>query len=690
MSFGRFGVQRLLAQHTPERIRFLGLSVLVLVGSMGCGSSTPPAVVNPNIPQSIAINGGAFQIERGWHTPLTTTVVSTSGAIITVPIAWRSLNENVVTIDANGVVTAVDTGTTFIFASSLNVTSQGIGVRVAWQGPASIATSSFTPPAAVSPGATPDSIRVLVSDRNGKPVPFASLVKFVVTSGGGSVSPIFATTNQLGIAAARWTLGSVLGVNTVSATVVGQDSVPYSFVKPNTATFSIRTIAALVAVAGDGQTGQILAALPVNPSVKVIDTTGKPRPGVPVTFVPTGGGRVATTTVSTGADGIASPGVWTLGDTPGAETLVVTAEKATLTLTATGTGSPIHLMPKAIALAGGATCAIISSGTASCWGGQPNVGDSGKVNRSSPTPTRSAVTFVSLTGSPSTTSHFCGVSDTKDIYCWGLNALVDTSGKVATELVPTRLPGTTGWTTVAPGFQHNCALATDQTAQCWGDDQFGQLGDRLTAIRFVPAPVYGGFQFTSIVSGSFHSCALVVDGSAFCWGLNNTGQIGDGTTVNRLSPTAVAGGITFQSIGAGTSWTCGLATTGKVYCWGNLLVAGSTSVTTPRVYATTQNFTVLAVGGVHACALTADGSAYCWGLNNVGQLGDSTQVDRQNPVPVVTSLKFKGITAGFNHTCASISDGSIACWGDNSVGELADSTAVLRTTPRFIVTGVNP
>lgn len=689
MLFCRHSARRATAHRTRNLIAQLGLVLLVMAGVASCGSSTTPPPPPPAV-STIVINGGGFIIERGWHVPLTTTVLNSSGVVISVPIAWHSTNESVVSINANGVVTAVDTGSGFITAGSLGVTSNSIQVRVVWQGPASIAVSSFTPPAAASPGAIVDSIKVLVSDIGGKPIPIASLVKFVVTGGGGTVSPLYAVTNQFGIAAGHWTLGGGLGINTVSATVVGQDSVPYSFVKPSTVTFSIKTFAALLAVDGDGQTGQILSALPVNPSVKVVDSTGKPRPGVPVSFVPTGGGRVVTQTVSTGADGSASPGVWTLGDTPGAQSLVATADKATLTLHATGTGTPIHFIPKQIASGGAATCAIVSAGTATCWGGQPEVGDSTTTTRANPTPTKSAVQFVSLGGNTSSPGHFCGVADTGGLYCWGTNALVDTTGKIFTRLVPTQLQSALSWTQVAPGLQHNCALATDGTVYCWGDNSVGQLGDRTTTIRFVPSPVYGGFQFTSVVSGTGHSCALAPGGSAFCWGQNPAGQLGDGSTSTRFSPTAVAGGINFKSLGAGLGWTCGLATTGKVYCWGNLLFPGTTITSTPKQYTTTQDFTSMAVGGGHACALTADGTAYCWGSNGFGQLGDSSLVDRQNPVPVSTTLKFKSISAGFRHTCAATSDGSIACWGDNTSRQLTDSTTALKVTPRFIVTGVTP
>ena len=690
MLFGRLVSPRLVAHRTRNRIVRLGLSLAVGAGVASCGSSTPVTPPPPPV-GSIVIRPGSFIIERGSHTKLTTTVLNTAGAVVTVPVAWRSLNENIATINANGTVTAIDTGSTFIFASSLGVTSPGIQVLVAWQGPGSIAVSAFTPPAAVSPGAVVDTIRVLVSDIHGKPVPIASLVKFVVTGGGGTVTPVYSTTNQLGIASAVWTLGAALGVNTVSATVVGQDSVPYSFVNPSSTTFSIKTFSALVPVLGDGQTGLILAALPVNPSVKVVDSTGKPRPGVPVKFVPTAGGRVVTGTVSTGADGIASPGVWTLGDIPGDQTLVATADKATVTLHATGTGTPIHFIPRQIATGGSASCAIVTAGTASCWGGQPEMGDSTTLVRYTPTPTKSAVQFVSLVGGTSSLlGHFCGVSDVHTLYCWGTNAVVDTAGKVFTKLVPTLLPSNVSWTASAPGQLHTCALASDGTVHCWGDNSVGQLGDRSTTTRFVPAPVYGGFQFTTVVSGAGHSCALAADGSAFCWGQNPFGQLGDGSTTSRLSPTAVTGGINFQSLGAGLGWTCGLTPTGKVYCWGNLLFPGSTAISSPRLYTTTQTFKSLSVGGGHACALATDGTAYCWGSNGFGQLGDSSVVDRQNPVPVSSALKFNSISTGFRHTCAAALDGAIACWGDNTAGQLADSTVAIRITPRLIVTGVTP
>src|SRR5678816_4813080 len=82
-----------------------------------------------------------------------------------------------------------------------------------------------------------------------------------------------------------------------------------------------------------------------------------------------------------------------------------------------------------------------------------------------------------------------------------------------------------------------------------------------------------------------HTCALTLDRTALCWGNNNFGQLGDGGTVARLAPTLVGGGVTFQSIDVGDPWSCGLSTTGKAYCWGGL--EGFGVATTPHLYAGT-------------------------------------------------------------------------------------------------------
>ena len=668
------------------RAAFLASTFAVLAG---CGSTSPPPPPPPAQVGNIAINGIApFTLERGYHLTLKTTVLTTTGAVTTaIPVVFTSLKESVVTVDAQGRLFGVDTGLATVYASALTVNSPPVLIHVV-QSIESIAPSNFAPFGANSPGSSIDSVRAFVSNHAGQPVANVR-VSFAVTGGGGSITPAIVPTNAAGVAAAEWKLGAAVGVNTAQATILGENDAPYTLGKADSAVFSVRTFNALSPVTGDNQTGQILSNLPVQPAVKLVDSAGKVRPGVPITFQATAGGKVAFITVSTGADGIASPGNWTLGDITGAQNLVVTVENATLLLKATGTGTAIHYQPLNVAAGTFATCAVNTDNTASCWGEQPKVGNGGTANAPLPTVTSGGFTYKAVYATPSSVGHICAIGTDQGVYCWGQNSYPDTTTgtKTFSTTIPTKEPTSLLFTQVAPGQAHNCALGVDQAVYCWGDNSFGQLGDRSLTTRPAPGVVFGGFKYSAITSGTAHSCGLAVDGSVVCWGANQFGQLGNGTIVNSSSPTIVSGGLTFVSLHAGDSFTCGLTNQNTVFCWGGL-VSGNSSV--PRAYPTAPNFTSIAVGGLHACALTSDGTAYCWGSNSLGQLGDSTKVDRPNPVQVVTSLKFKSLTGGYQHTCGQTQDNSVACWGSNKAFELADSTVTSRTLPRFIVLGVLP
>ena len=60
---------------------------------------------------------------------------------------------------------------------------------------------------------------------------------------------------------------------------------------------------------------------------------------------------------------------------------------------------------------------------------------------------------------------------------------------------------------ISSGANHVCALATDGSIMCWGDDSHGQVSKR---------PASG--VFTTIDSGDNHTCALRNDGAVVCWG----------------------------------------------------------------------------------------------------------------------------------------------------------------------------
>lgn len=668
-----------------RKLAAVATALSAAVMAFACGSDGTGPVATTKI-TTISIDTPSFAIERGDHKTLSATARDATGKIVVVPFAWRSSIDSVAAFEPNGELVAQDTGVVAVTASALGVTSSPIGVHVVWLGAAHLAAFNFVPPAAATPF-TPfaDSLRVLVTNLTGGPAPLAT-VSFTVTAGGGVVSSASAVTNAAGRAAVAWTFGPNAGLNTVAATVVDADGKLVSWVTPNPVAFSVTTFKAMSVVAGDQQIGQVLAALPVAPSLRLVDSTGKPRQGVPVTFTATNGGRVATPIISTGADGSASPGQWILGDTPGEQLLIASVESAQLIFHSTATGSPIHFKPESVIAGGSATCGLLTTKFVSCWGLQPLVGNADTANTAVPSPTKGGIAFASVDGGA---SHFCGVAADQSIYCWGVNSLSDTSGRTVSANQPTRLASAIAWSQVTAGATFNCAVAVDQTPYCWGANTNGQLGDRDTLTSFVPVQVAGGFKFSSVAAGTSHACGLTVDRTAFCWGLNTNGQLGDGTTAQRLAPTVVGGALSFQAIGTGDAWSCGLSTTGKAYCWG--AVAGvSATQSTPLSYDSAPLFTTITVGGAHACALTGDGTAYCWGANTSGQVGDSTTVTRTAPTPVAGGFKFESISAGDTHTCGQTTDGSVLCWGLNRAGELGNNTAAFELTPRYIVLGVNP
>ena len=106
---------------------------------------------------------------------------------------------------------------------------------------------------------------------------------------------------------------------------------------------SVAQIVADVSVAaGDGQANAVGTPVPIPPAVRVRDGNGYPIAGVTVVFAVTGGGGSLTDSVQiTNAQGIASPGSWTLGPAPGANTLLATTGGRSVLFNAGGVTGPV-------------------------------------------------------------------------------------------------------------------------------------------------------------------------------------------------------------------------------------------------------------------------------------------------------------------------------------------------------------
>jgi alpha-tubulin suppressor-like RCC1 family protein len=118
------------------------------------------------------------------------------------------------------------------------------------------------------------------------------------------------------------------------------------------------------------------------------------------------------------------------------------------------------------------------------------------------------------------------------------------------------------------GAGHTCGVMEDSTVQCWGYNDYGQLGDGGTISKFIPVVVPGLSSVRSISAGFYTTCAVLTYATARCWGYNGVGQLGDGTSTDRYMPVAVSGLSNVRSISVGSYHTCSVLGDRGVQCWG--------------------------------------------------------------------------------------------------------------------------
>src|SRR5258708_28406720 len=125
------------------------------------------------------------------------------------------------------------------------------------------------------------------------------------------------------------------------------------------------------------------------------------------------------------------------------------------------------------------------------------------------------------------------------------------------------------------------------TAQAWGSNASGQLGDGTTVGRPTPGPVSGLTTVIAVSAGDSHTLALLSDGTVMAWGNNGYGQLGDGTFVSRTTPVPVSGLTGVTAVVAGDAHSLALLSDGTVMAWGENLFGtlGSGTISVDRAAA---------------------------------------------------------------------------------------------------------
>lgn len=386
-----------------------------------------------------------------------------------------------------------------------------------------------------------------------------------------------------------------------------------------------------------------------------------------------------------------------------------------------------------VATGSGHTCAIVD-GAVWCVGANyyGQLGNS-TITEYSITPTQVVSLPYQAQSLYANTFTTCALLSDKSVWCWGhiygsgttavpqyisykdvssvsvysyRICLVHTDGTLACLGISDGYENDTAWsvhdvTQVTSGKGHICVLTTSNAVQCWGKNNYGQVGNGITQTSQYPPMFVDGLEgeIKSIHAGDYSTCALMSSGSLQCWGLGLlNGPPDEGWEINHeyithpVTVSAFGSDIASFSIGLPI---CAISKGGGIKCIGNLGSLGDGSIgqsTVPtQVTGLISGTAGLDIGwddqpyspynASHVCALVGD-AVKCWGQNMYGQIGDGTTTSHATPTTVINS-GVQGIYAGGMQTCAVLQTGEVQCWGRDLI-----NTSIYYTLP-ITVSGLN-
>ncbi len=352
----------------------------------------------------------------------------------------------------------------------------------------------------------------------------------------------------------------------------------------------------------------------------------------------------------------------------------------------------------AVAAGGYSTLALRSDGTAWSWGRN----ESGELGNGS---TTNSPTPVQVVG-PSGSGYLSGVAAiaqgasfglalTSDgaVFGWGYNynSELGSSSTTTGTTIPIRTSNVSGVVAIAAGGNNGLALQSQASAETWGDNFYGELGNGTNVNSLSPVAATTVSRLAAIGGGTQFSLALRSDGTLWAWGYNGDGELGNGTTDGNM-PVQVSGLSGVVASSPGYFHSLALKSDGTVWAWGDnsageLGNGTTTNSTTPVQVSGLSGVVAVAAGDNFSLASKSDGTVWAWGANAGGQLGNNSTSNSSTPVQVVDvgGTNFlsgvMAIAAGDSHSVALKTDGTVWAWGSNANGELGNG-ATQTAAPR--------
>ncbi len=351
------------------------------------------------------------------------------------------------------------------------------------------------------------------------------------------------------------------------------------------------------------------------------------------------------------------------------------------------------------------SCAVTKDGELWCWGNN-NYGQIGNGTKvASWTPQRVEGILEPVAKVRVGTRHTCAVTESNSLYCFGNNyywALgIDNdcynSDDDCIFLTPQLITSVgNNVEDVALGSSHTCVLNTEGEVRCFGDNEYGTLGNGTIGYETStaePSPVHNmPERVTALTAGVNHTCAALESGGVKCWGDNSSGQLGRGHSSNFDSNSDISIpeyviNLHEKVVHMDANWwhTCAVTETSETVCWGDSLWGavgvvggeweGGVEEGIPfRPTVPLDNIVQVSTGETFSCALNKSGSVVCWSVDEgLGILGPAiANGSIYHEVPLESPGTYIG--SGTAHSCVSTADGRVFCWGDNEHGELGDGS----------------
>lgn len=174
------------------------------------------------------------------------------------------------------------------------------------------------------------------------------------------------------------------------------------------------------------------------------------------------------------------------------------------------------------------TCAVLDSGKMDCWGSS----DTGQLTSRVPN---------SIVKISSDLNHNCVILMTGEVQCWGWNKFaqlgyVHPSNTFQYSNTGRLIKLDEKVLDITAAHHHTCVITESGNVKCWGLNDEGQLGygHKKSMVLGDKADVFGNVAISGeavqITSGVFHTCVLLSSGQVQCWGKNDWGQLGYGYT----------------------------------------------------------------------------------------------------------------------------------------------------------------